>query len=80
MTEDDTDKLKGIFLEIFPKTNSPIGMDTKSTDIEAWDSMAHIQLISKIEEHFNIEFEIDELLAFDSFANIHDVLDKKLKG
>ena len=38
-----------------------IGMDTRQTDLKAWDSLAHIRLVSGIESEFNIQFTLAEI-------------------
>ena len=38
-------------------------------EYHGWDSMAHIALISSIEETFNICFEMEDIFAFNSYVN-----------
>ncbi len=43
-----------------------------------WNSLQNMELISRIEEEFQIEFEFDELMEFDNWAKIKQVvLEKK---
>jgi acyl carrier protein len=35
--------------------------------IDEWDSVAHMQLMAMIEEEFNIELDIDDVIDFSSF-------------
>ena len=37
--------------------------------IEQWDSMAHIALISELEDVFDVMFEPDDILHFGSYLN-----------
>jgi acyl carrier protein len=43
-----------------------------------WDSVNHMVLISAIESEFNIEFEMDEIVALSSFQVALDLINKKL--
>ena len=35
--------------------------------IEAWDSVGHMSLMASLEEVFNIEMEIDDIIEFSSY-------------
>jgi acyl carrier protein len=36
----------------------------KYQDVEAWDSVGHMQLMNALEEAFGIEMDIDDIIAF----------------
>jgi len=38
-----------------------IGPDTGQTNLKAWDSLAHIRLVSGIESEFDIQFNLTEI-------------------
>ena len=60
-------KIKEIFFKIFPEENdSTFKMDKKQLEFENWDSFAHLQLVSKIEKQFNMQFDIDEIMNVNS--------------
>ena len=44
--------------------------------IEAWDSVGHMSLMAVIEETFNIELDIDDIIAFSSFDEGIKILSK----
>ena len=48
---------------------------TTANDIEAWDSLTHIQLISAVEKHFKIRFRSIEIR---SFRNVGELCDTTL--
>ena len=37
-------------------------------EIDAWDSVGHMSLMAALEEAFQIEMEIDDIIDFSSFA------------
>lgn len=51
--------------------------ETASTDIEKWDSMNHVILISNIEQKFNITFDIMEIIAITKFGDFINLIEKK---
>ena len=68
-----------IIVELFDNDSIVIHEETKASDIEEWDSLTHIRVITAIEKHFNIRFELNELLTFNNIGELsHDIL-KKIK-
>lgn len=45
-------------------------------DIEAWDSVGHMTLISSLEDTFDIMMETDDIIDFDSFEKGKELLSK----
>lgn len=58
-------------LEVPPAT---IADDVAMNDLDAWDSLKHMELISSIEQRFGIELSFDEIVAMRSGAEIKRVL------
>ena len=38
-----------------------VALDTRQQDLKAWDSLAHIRLVSGIESEFDIQFSLAEI-------------------
>lgn len=51
--------------------------DTASTDIEKWDSMNHVILISTIEKEFTVSFELMEIIGISKLGDFIDLVEKK---
>ncbi|MHA1587956.1 MAG: acyl carrier protein [Candidatus Thorarchaeota archaeon] len=54
--------------------------DLKRGDYEPWDSMAHLVLISEIENEFGVFFEDDEVVNIWTVADIKSLLSKKISS
>ena len=50
--------------------------DLKYQDISAWDSIGHMQLMTALEETFDIELDIDDIIDFSSFETGKAILKK----
>lgn len=48
----------------------------KYQDIIEWDSVGHMGLMSSLEESFNIEMEIDDIIDFSSYQKGKEILAK----
>ena len=48
----------------------------KYNEIDEWDSIGHMNLISALEENFKITFETDDIVDFSSFKKGKEILSK----
>jgi len=48
--------------------------ELKYRDIKEWDSVGHMNLISTIEEKFDIQMQIDDIIDFSSFKKGKTIL------
>ena len=72
MNSEIFDKIKAICIEIFNCKESEINENTRASDIERWDSLAHINLVLEIEKNFNVKFALGEL---QDLKNIKDLVE-----
>lgn len=50
--------------------------DLKYQDVAAWDSVGHMGLISELEDAFDIQFETDDIVDFNSYEKGKELLRK----
>lgn len=51
-------KIQDVFRDIFDDETVVLSAETTANDIEGWDSLEHINIISAIEDEFDIDFEM----------------------
>ena len=44
--------------------------------IDAWDSVGHMNLITQLEETFDIMFETDDIINFNSYIKGYEILER----
>ena len=72
--------VQDIFRDIFDVDDLVINNTTNSDEIEDWDSLKHINLVSAIEKEFKIKFALGELMALkDVGAMVDLMMTEKLK-
>jgi acyl carrier protein len=54
-------RLQDVFRAELDDEEMLIGPDTSQKNLKAWDSLAHIRLISGIENEFDIQFSLAEI-------------------
>lgn len=60
------DKYKSSFTETFTVENKDLD-GLKYQAIDDWDSVGHMSLMASLEEKFEIELDIDDIIEFSSF-------------
>jgi acyl carrier protein len=71
-------QINAIFIELFNDENIVLTERSDTTEIEAWDSLNHIQVITAIEKHFKIRFELNDLLNFQNIGDLCKGVQSKL--
>ena len=56
-----TEKLTVIFHDVFSDNTIVLCDDMTASDVENWDSLTHMFMITKVEEVFGIKFKLREL-------------------
>jgi acyl carrier protein len=72
------EKLRDIFRIVFDDDSIQIAPTTTANDIDGWDSLSHINLITAIEEHFKIRFTQKELLPLRNVGDLLKSIDTKM--
>ena len=71
--------VQDIFRDIFDEDDMVIEDKTSSDDVEEWDSLNHINLVSAIEKEFEIRFDLGELMVLKDVGAMIDLMVEKLK-
>ena len=71
--------VQDIFRDIFDEDDMVIEDKTNSDDVEEWDSLNHINLVSVIEKEFKIKFTLEKLSTLNNVGSIIDSALEKLK-
>lgn len=73
-----TEKLQEIFRDVFGDDSIVLFDEMTSNDVEDWDSLSHINLISDIEANFGITFTTDEIMETKNVGEFIRVIESKL--
>lgn len=71
------EKIKEIFVKIFPEIIDDYDINREQSDYENWDSFTHVNLISEIEDQFDIQLETDEIITISSAKAFLELIKKK---
>ena len=76
-TEEIIGTLKSVFQKVLEEKDITITRELAAQDIEKWDSLRHIQLISEVERVFGIKFKLREIMNMNNVGDLIDLIDAK---
>jgi acyl carrier protein len=69
--------LQIIFSDVLDLPDLCLTAESNASNVEGWDSLAHINLVVAIEKRYNIKFALAELLALNNVGEMADLIVKK---
>ena len=70
------DNYDRVFIESFDLDEKKLNDKLEYNSIKSWDSIGHMQMIAELEDTFEIEFEIDDIINFSSYNKGMEILEK----
>ena len=67
-------RLTEIFREELDKEDLDITMQTIQSDIEDWDSLAHVRIVMGIERAYNIQLDVAEIEKINSVRGFYEAV------
>ena len=71
-------QLEPIFRDILDNSRLNLTRESNASNVAGWDSLAHINLISAIEQQFGISFTLGELQELKNVGEMMDLMERKL--
>jgi len=78
MNQEQIDTINKVFTEIMGIPKSELNDTIAYNSHPAWDSLKHLQLISELETIFDIEYDMDDVIAMENFALVKTLTEKYL--
>ena len=72
------EKLKKIIADVCGVDVSIVNESSSVGDFPSWDSMAHLTILSTIEEELNVDFEPEEMMEMEDVKDIAEAVKQKL--
>lgn len=72
----NNEKYQNVFVEVFSVDPSDLNSSFNFKNVEKWDSLTHLTLISELEDAFDVMFETDDILHFGGYENGKKILSR----
>ncbi|MDE4907334.1 acyl carrier protein [Methanogenium marinum] len=76
MTNESERTIKEIFCTVMGAEEFEVNDETAYNSFDKWDSLKHLQLVSEYEDHFDLEFQMDDIIAMENFGLIKEIIHK----
>jgi acyl carrier protein len=73
-------ELNRIFCQVFDDDDIVITPGMTANDVDGWDSLSHVNLITAVEARFNIRFSQKELLTQKNVGDLIRDVERKIAG
>lgn len=76
--EDIKLKIKELLVATLEHNNFEMHDELTAVDVDGWDSLSHMMIITKIEENFNIKFKLRDLNKLKNMGSLVSLIQTKL--
>ncbi len=70
------ERLNQVFSDVFDE-DITVSASTTTADIEDWDSLSHITLISSVEEEFGMKFSMKEVVGMQNVGELAEIVKER---
>lgn len=70
-------RLNNIFQDVFDDSGITVNENTTANDIEDWDSLEHINLITAVEEDFGMKFSMGEVTSMKNVGAMVKIIEER---
>lgn len=63
-----------ILREVLDDDEIVLSRETSAADVEGWDSLAHVSLITKVESRFGVRFRVSEVAELRNVGELLDLI------
>ncbi len=79
-TREIFERLDRVFQDVFDDDTIHVTPKTTADDIEDWDSLEHITLISAVEREFRMKFKMGEISSMKNVGEMASIIAARTKG
>ena len=72
------EKLNEVFHDVFDNNDIVVTEQTNANDIEEWDSLIHITLISAVEDEFDVSFDMKTVVSMKNVGDMIEAIEEQI--
>lgn len=76
--EEVLEKVNAVIQDVFDDDSIRVSDETVASDVDGWDSLMHITLIGTIEDEFDIEFAMKDVVGMKNVGQMVDLIMEQL--
>jgi acyl carrier protein len=71
-------KINQILIKVLNLKSDQITDDLSIENVESWDSLTHMDLITSLEEEYGFELSMDEIIQMTNLLSIRRIIQEKI--
>ncbi|GAA4274206.1 acyl carrier protein [Aquimarina gracilis] len=76
--EEIVSKVKEAFVKVLEHDNFELKDETTANDVDGWESITHMMLITEVEKTFNIKFKLMDLMNMNNVGDLIKTIESEL--
>ncbi|AXT59922.1 acyl carrier protein [Aquimarina sp. AD10] len=77
--EEILSKVKEAFVSVLEHENFQLTDDTTANDVDGWESITHMMIITEVEKVFNIKFKLMDLMNMNNVGDLLNTITSELE-
>ncbi len=73
------ERLNKVFRDVFDDDDITVKAETTANDIEDWDSLEHITLMSAVQKEFKVKFTMGEIASMKNVGEMVQIIEQRAK-
>ena len=78
--EEITEKINKVFSNVLGHNYFSLTTETSADDVDGWESITHMMIITEIENTFNIKFKLMDLMNMNNIGDLITTIEKEIKS
>ena len=71
-------KVREAFIKVLDHENFELTETTTADDVDGWESITHMMIISEVEKQFGIKFKLMDLMNMNNVGDLIKTIEKEL--
>ncbi|WP_024769168.1 acyl carrier protein [Aquimarina macrocephali] len=76
--EEILSKVKEAFVSVLEHDNFQLADETTANDVDGWESVTHMMIISEVEKSFGIKFKLMDLMNMNNIGDLLSTIESEL--
>lgn len=76
--EEILSKVKEAFVSVLEHDNFQLADETTADDVDGWESVTHMMIISEVEKSFDIKFKLMDLMNMNNVGDLIRTIESEL--
>jgi acyl carrier protein len=72
------EKIRQVMMDVLDRDDLHLDEKTTARDVEGWDSLSHLRIVTEIEAVFGLRFQTGEIERFGNVGDMVGAIDMKL--